>query len=129
MRSVSVCERKKRELLSMYFYVCVSKVMVVVGGGALRLTCVEAVLVSGAVAVKGEGGASEGAGCCCCDSSEPAPPIVTPPVPDDEPSALEKTPVEKKKTPDISGVVLNNKKRTMIVNKILFHMIKNKYNG
>lgn len=73
----------------------------------MRLTCVEAVLVSGAVAVKGEGGASEGAGCCCCDNSEPAPPIVTVPVPDDDPSALENTPVGTNHTSDISGVVMN----------------------
>lgn len=66
------------------------------GGGVFRLTCVEAVLVSGAVAVKGEGGASDGVGCCCCwDRSEPAPPMVTAPVPDDDPSVVEKTPAEK----------------------------------
>lgn len=56
------------------------------------LTCVEAALVSGAVAVNGEGGASEGVGCCCCDNSEPAPPAAMAPVPDDDPSAPEKTP-------------------------------------
>lgn len=54
----------------------------------------EAVLLSGAVAVNGEGGAREGVGCCCCDNSEPAPPMVTTPLPDDEPSP-EKTPVRK----------------------------------
>lgn len=64
-------------------------------GCVFRLTCVEAVLVSGAVAVNGEGGASEGVGCCCCDNSELAPPTATAPVPDDDPSAPEKTPVEK----------------------------------
>lgn len=69
---------------------------------AFGLTCVEAVLVRGAVAVKGEGGASEGAGCCCCwDNSEPAPPMVTAPVTDDDPSEPEKTPVEKA---EITGV-------------------------
>lgn len=56
------------------------------------LTCVEAVLVSGAVAVNGEGGAREGVGCCCCDNSELTPPTATAPVPDDDPSAPEKTP-------------------------------------
>lgn len=61
-----------------------------------ELTCVEAVLVSGAVAVNGEGGAREGVGCCCCDNSELGPPTATAPVPDDEPSAPEKTPAEKK---------------------------------
>lgn len=59
------------------------------------LTCVEAVLVNGAVAVNGEGGAREGVGCCCCcDDSELAPPMATVPAPDDDPSAPEKTPVE-----------------------------------
>lgn len=52
----------------------------------------EAVLVSGAVAVKGEGGAREGAACCCWDISELAPPMVTAPAPDDDPSVPEKTP-------------------------------------
>lgn len=51
------------------------------------LTSVEAVLLSGAVAVKGEGVAKEGVG--VCDNSEVAPPITDP---DDDPSAMEKTP-------------------------------------
>ena len=79
-------------LISMYFHVCECE-----EGTEFRvfgLTCVEAVLVSGAVAVNGEGGAREGVGCCCCDNSEPAPPTAAAPVPDDEPSAPEKTPVE-----------------------------------
>lgn len=54
----------------------------------------EAVLLSGAVAVNGEGGAREGVGCGCCDNSELAPPMATTPLPDDEPSP-EKTPVRK----------------------------------
>lgn len=67
--SVCVCEREG-EITERAF--C-SPVRVSVSGaygglclvpGAFTLTCVEAVLVSGAVAVKGEGGASEGAGCC-----------------------------------------------------------------
>lgn len=64
-------------------------------GWAFRLTCVDAVLVNGAVAVNGEGGASEGMGCCCCDNSEQTPPMVATPAPNDDPSAPEKTPVEK----------------------------------
>lgn len=86
-----VCEKKCGVcLLSVYFNksvdvdVCMSE-----------LTCVDAVLVSGAVAVNGEGGAREGVGCCCCDNSELAPPTATAPVPDDDPSAPEKTPAEK----------------------------------
>lgn len=59
------------------------------------LTWVEAVLVSGAVAVKGEGGAREGATWCCWDISELAPPMVTAPGPDDDPSVPENTPVIK----------------------------------
>lgn len=55
----------------------------------------EAVLVSGAVAVKGEGGAREGVACCCWDISEVDPPMVTAPDPDDDPSVPEKTPVIK----------------------------------
>lgn len=55
----------------------------------------EAVLLSGAVAVNGEGGAREGVGCCCCDNSALAPPMATAAVPDDDPSAAEKTPVER----------------------------------
>lgn len=51
-----------------------------------------AVLVSGAVAVKGEGVAREGVACCCWDISELAPPIVTAPDPEDDPSIPEKTP-------------------------------------
>lgn len=68
------------------------------GGARLKtepgraLTCVDAVLFSGAVAVNGEGGAREGVGCCCCDNSELAPPMATAPVPDEDPSATEKTP-------------------------------------
>lgn len=81
----------------MYFHVCESEE----GTDAFGLTCAEAVLVRGAVAVKGEGGASEGVGCCCWDNSEPAPPMVTAPVPDDDPSEPEKTPVEKA---EITGV-------------------------
>jgi len=63
--------------------------------GFLSKAAVEAVLLSGAVAVNGEGGAREGVGCCCCDNSELAPPMATAPVPDDDPSATEKTPVER----------------------------------
>lgn len=59
------------------------------------LTCVEAVLVCGAVAVKGEGGARERAACCCCVISELAAPMVTTPVPDVDPSVPEKTPAIK----------------------------------
>lgn len=65
------------------------------GGCVSGLTCVEAVLVSGAVAVKGEGGARESAVCCCCDISELAAPMVTAPAPDVDPSVPEKTPVIK----------------------------------
>lgn len=54
--------------------------------------CVEVVVQSGAVAVKGEGGTREGVGCCCCDNSALAPPMATAAVPDDDPSAAEKTP-------------------------------------
>lgn len=54
----------------------------------------EDVLLRGAAAVKGEGGAREGVGCCCCDNSDVAPPTGTTPVPIDDPSAAEKTPVE-----------------------------------
>lgn len=51
-----------------------------------------AVPVRGAVAVKGEGGASEGAG---CSWSELTPPMATAPGPDkDDPSPPEKTPVK-----------------------------------
>lgn len=64
-------------------------------GCVSRLTCVEAVLVSGAVAVKGEGGARESVACCCWDISELAAPMVTAPAPDVDPSAPEKTPVIK----------------------------------
>lgn len=53
------------------------------------LTWEEAVLVRGAVAVKGVGGASEGVGCC---NSALAPPIATGPAPDDT-SPLENVPV------------------------------------
>lgn len=67
-------------------------------GCVFALTCVAAVLFSGAVAVNGEGGAREGMGCCCCDNSELAPPMATVPVLDDDPSATEKTPVERQKT-------------------------------
>lgn len=59
---------------------------------AFGLTCVAAVLVSGAVAVKGEGVAREGVACCCWDISELAPPMVTAPDPEDDPSVPEKTP-------------------------------------
>lgn len=59
------------------------------------LTCAEAVLVSGAVAVKGEGGARESAACCCWDISEAAAPMVMAPAPDVGPSVPEKTPVSK----------------------------------
>lgn len=52
----------------------------------------ETVLVSGAVAVKGEGVAREGAACCCWDISEPAPPMLMAPDPEDDPSVPEKTP-------------------------------------
>lgn len=69
-------------------------------GCVFGLTWVEAVLVSGAVAVNGEGGASEGVGCCCWDNSELAPPTTTVPVPEDVPSAPEKTPVEKSEITD-----------------------------
>lgn len=62
-------------------------------GCVLGLTCAEAVLVSGAVAVKGEGGARESAACCCWDMSETAAPMVPAPAPDVGPSAPEKTPV------------------------------------
>lgn len=61
----------------------------------LGLTCVEVVLLSGAAAVNGEGGAREGVVCCCCDNSALAPPMATAAVPDDDPSAAEKTPVER----------------------------------
>lgn len=54
----------------------------------------EDVLLRGAAAVKGEGGAREGVGCCCCDNSDVAPPTGTTPAPNDDPSAAEKTPVE-----------------------------------
>lgn len=64
-------------------------------GCVFGLTCVDAVLVSGAVAVNGEGEAREGVGCCCCDNSETAPPTATAPVPDVDPSEPEKTPVMK----------------------------------
>lgn len=64
-------------------------------GCVLGLTCAEAVLVSGAVAVKGEGGTRESAACCCWDISEPAAPMVTAPAPDVGPSVPEKTPVIK----------------------------------
>lgn len=58
-----------------------------------ELTCAEAVLVSGAVAVKGEGGARESAACCCCwDISELAAPMVMAPAPDVGPSVPENTP-------------------------------------
>lgn len=65
-----------------------------------ELTCEEAVLVSGAVAVNGEGGAREGVVCCCCCCcviSELAPPTMADPGPDDEPSTAEKTPVRNRK--------------------------------
>lgn len=75
-------------------------------GCVLGLTCVAAVLVSGAVAVNGEGGASEGVGCCCCDNSELAPPTATAPVPDDDPSAPEKTPVEKSEMSNVNIVTV-----------------------
>lgn len=65
----------------------------------------EAVLVRGAVAVNGEGGASEGVGCCCCDNSEPAPPTATTPVAVDDPSAPEETPVEVSEATDINRVI------------------------
>lgn len=65
----------------------------------------EAVLVSGAVAVNGEGGASEGVGCCCWDNSEPATPTATAPVADDDPSTPEKTPVEKPEVTDVNSVI------------------------
>lgn len=68
------------------------------------LTCVEAELVSGAVAAKREGGASEGVGCCCWDNSEPVPTMVIAPVPDDDPSVPEKTPVETSETTGINCV-------------------------
>jgi len=59
------------------------------------LTCVEAVVVSGAVAMNGEGGAREGAGVGCWDNSELVPPMAPSPVTDDDdgdPSALQNTP-------------------------------------
>lgn len=58
----------------------------------IPLTCAVPVLVSGAVAVNGEGGGREGVGCCCWDNSELDTPMVTAPVPVDDPSAPEKTP-------------------------------------
>lgn len=61
----------------------------------------EAVLGSDAVTVNGDGGASAGVGCCCCDNSELAPPTATAPVANDDPSAPEKTPVEKSAVTDI----------------------------
>lgn len=70
-------------------------------GCVFELTCVDAVLVNGAVAVNGDGDASEGIGCCCCDNSELAPPMATAPVPVTDPSAPEKTPVER---PEIANV-------------------------
>lgn len=88
--------------MSMHCHVCESK-----GGCVCGLTCVEAVLVSGAVAVNGEGGASEGVGCCCWDNSELAPPTATAPVPDDDPSAPEKTPVEKSEMKEVNRVIFN----------------------
>lgn len=51
--------------------------------------------MSGAVAVKGEGGAREGATWCCWDISELAPPMVTAPGPADDPSVPENTPAMK----------------------------------
>lgn len=61
-----------------------------------RLTCVNAVLVSGAVAAKGEGDARESAACCCCwDVSEAGAPMVATPAPGVDPSAAENTPVIK----------------------------------
>lgn len=77
------------------------------------LTCVEAVLVSGAVAVKGEGGARESAACCCWDISELAAPMVTAPAPDDDPSVPEKTPVIKSATTTLP--ILNAEQRNMKV--------------
>ncbi len=82
-------------------YVRATRALQVVFG----LTCVEAVLVSGAVAVNGEGGASEGVGCGCWDNSELAPPTATTPVPDDDPSAPEKTPVENSEIEDFYSVL------------------------
>lgn len=93
-----LCGRKRGRvcLMSVYFCVRLRRTITVSSTGCVfELTCVEAVLVSGAVAVNGEGGASEGTGCCCCDNSELAPPTATTPVPDDDPSAPEKTPVDK----------------------------------
>lgn len=54
--------------------------------------------MSGAVAVKGEGGARESVACCCWDISELAAPMVTAPAPDVDPSVPEKTPVIKSAT-------------------------------
>lgn len=84
----------------MLFHACQSEAVVWWWGGGsrafvLELTCVEVVVQSGAVAVKGEGGAREGVGCCCCDNSALTPPMATAAVPDDDPSAAEKTPVER----------------------------------
>lgn len=72
----------------------------------------EAVLVSGAVAVKGEGGARESAA-CCWDISELAAPMVTAPAPDDDPSVPEKTPVIKSATTTLP--ILNAEQRNMKV--------------
>jgi hypothetical protein len=58
----------------------------------VRLTCVDAVVVRGAVAIKGEGGAREGAGVCCWAKSELAPPMAPSPVTDDNPSPMENAP-------------------------------------
>lgn len=81
--------------MSMYIHVRVRRTLTVFSTGCVfELTCAEAVLVSGAVAVNGEGGAREGVGCCCCDNSELAPPTATAPVPDKDPSAPEKTPAK-----------------------------------
>lgn len=91
-----VRERKKDSKSHSVFNSVYANVRVFSTGCTLGLTCVEAVLVSGAVAVNGEGGAREGVGCCCCDNSEPAPPTATAPVPDNDPSAPEKTPVDKR---------------------------------
>lgn len=63
------------------------------------LTCVGAELLSGAAALNAGGGAREGVGCCCCDNSDPTPPPTTVAGPDDDPSAPEKTPVERHASP------------------------------
>ena len=74
-------------------YVCVCVcVRALLMCARVRLTCVDAVVVRGAVAIKGEGGAREGAGVCCWANSELAPPMAPSPVTDVDPSPMENTP-------------------------------------